>query len=378
MKKIRFSTITHFVLVWLVVLSLFVVGCTRKEAERPLKIGADITLTGQIAYWGQQVQKGLDVAVKNANKIKNAKPIVVVYQDNQGNAKNAISIFQRFSTVDKVSTVISIFTPISKPLRANAAQNKISLLATVVSAVGFGLENEWSFRDFPSQEQQAVAIAQYAYNHMGLRKAVSLVVNDDYGRDGEKVFTREFKRLGGKVIGNDTVDQKTSDVRAQATKLIGLNPDSLFIIVRDTTLGISAKQFRELGFKGQIIGVNAFDAPVVWKAAGSAGDGVVFTSAFIDFTGNPEAASFAEQYKKMHNEDPDWVAVYGYTIGIYLSELLRKANGDPSKLRMELAKLDTDSIRGRLKMNSERDVVSPIGVYERKDNSNVILKKLEL
>jgi len=239
------------------------------------------------------------------------------------------------------------------------------------------LENEWSFRDFPSQTQQAVAIAQYAYKDLGARKAVSVVVNDDYGRDGEKVFVEEFKKLGGEILGTDTVDQSARDIRAQATKLIALNPECLFIVVRDTTLGLAVKQFRELGYDGKIVGVNAFDAPVVWDAAGNAGEGCIFTSAYVDFEGNPQAKSFAEAYKEANNgENPDWVAVYGYTIGGYLCDIVRDADGDPDAVRSGLSTMKASSIRGPLHMNKERDVVSPVGIYERKEGKNVVLKML--
>jgi len=343
----------------------------------PIKVGANITLSGQISYWGEQVKKGLDVAVSDANRDTELRPIEILYQDNQGEAKNAISIFQRFATLEKVSCVLSIFTPVSKPLRPLAEQNRIPLLATVVSAVGFGLENEWSFRDFPSQTQQAIAVAQYAYNDLGSRSAVSLVVNDDYGRDGETVFVEEFAQLGGEILGTDTVDQSARDIRAQATKLIALNPDCLFIVIRDTTLGLAVKQFRELGFKGKIVGVNAFDAPVVWEAAGDAGEGCVFTSAYVDFEDNSEAKAFSQSYEAANSgETPDWVAVYGYTIGAYLCDILRAADGDPDAVRSALSSMQGESIRGPLKMNSDRDVVSPVGVYERRSGKNIVLKML--
>lgn len=345
--------------------------------QSPIKIGANLTLSGGIAYWGQQVKSGLDIAVAEANNESNTRPIKILYQDNQGDANKAISIFQRFTSLDKVSCVLSIFTPISKPLRPLAEQTKTPLLVTVVSAVGFGLENEWSFRDFPSQTQQAIAIAQYAYNELKLKSAVSLVVNDDYGRDGEDVFVNEFKKLGGTILGTDTVDQKATDIRDQAVKLIKLNPDCLFIVVRDTTLGSAVRQFRESGFTGKIVGVNAFDAPVVWETAGKAGEGCIFTSAYVDFESNPQAKKFSEVYKKANDgKSPDWVAVYGYTIGNYLCNALRTADGNQDKVRIALSNMNAESIRGALHMNKERDVVSPVGVYERKSGENVVLKML--
>jgi branched-chain amino acid transport system substrate-binding protein len=353
-----------------------VVGCG-KEDSGEIKLGADLTLSGQTAYWGQQVKKGLDIAVMDGNKEEGQRPIKVLYQDNQGEAKNAISIFKRFTDLDNVSCVISIFTPIAKPLRPLAEQQQVPLLATVVSAVGFGLENEWSFRDFPSQSQQATALASYVYNDMGVRTAVSFVVNDDYGRDGEKVFVEEFQKLGGQVLGTDTVDQSARDMRAQATKLIALDPECLFVVVRDITLGQAVKQFRELGFEGKICGVNAFDSPAVWEAVGDGGEGVVFTSAYVDFAGNDEAKRFATQYKAANDgQAPDWVSVYGYTIGSYLVDILREADGDPALVKEKLANMKANTIRGELHMNEDRDVISPVGIFVREGGENKVLKKI--
>lgn len=357
-------------------ISIFVAGCGGDKSTA-IKIGADLTLSGQTAYWGQQVQKGLDIAVTRANADRAARPIEVLYQDNQGEAKNAITIFQRFANLDKVSCVLAIFTPVAKPLRPLAEQSQIPLVATVVSAVGFGLENQWSFRDFPSQSQQATAAAAYAYGDLALRRAVTLVVNDDYGRDGEKVFIDEFRKQGGQVLGSDTVDQQSRDLRAQAAKLTELKPDCLFVVVRDVTLGQAVKQFRESGFTGAILGVNAFDSPVVWEAAGAAGEGCVFTSAYVDFEANTEAAAFSEAYRKRNGEDPDWVGVYGYTIGNYLCRILRDADGDPAKVRTLLAGMRQESIRGNLVMNASRDVISPIGIYERHEGRNRMLRRID-
>ena len=364
----------HFV--WLAVFAILITAAflllrPKSNDEKNIKIGADITLTGGIAYWGQQIKKGLDIAVLEANKSNSESKIEVIYQDNKGKADQAISIFRQFAEVEKVACVISIFTPVSKPLRPIAEQAQTPLLATVVSAADFGLENEWSFRDFPSQTQQATELAAYLREREKIATAATLVVTDDYGRDGEKIFVDEFKRLGGSVLASEYVDQDDSQVRDQAEKLLKLNPDCIFIVVRDSTLGIAVKQIRELGYKGKIAGVNAFDAPVVWETAGEAGQGCIYTSASIDFENNEQAVRFREAFRLANDgEDPDWVAVYGYTIGQYLIRAARTADGDPVRLREELAKIDEQSIRGQLQMNEKRDIVSPIGVFIREGNSS--------
>jgi len=355
-------------------------GCrtnSKSSGDEPLKIGADLTLTGPTAYWSQQIKKGLDLAVEAANTHSGPRPIQVLYQDNQSNQGQAVSIFQRFATIDQVSVVITCFTPIAKPLRNNAANEQLPLVATVVSALDFGSANEWSFRDFPPQDQQATVLARYSYQKLGLRKVVSLVVNDDYGRDGDTAFRAEFAKLGGEGLRSETMQQTDTNVRPQITKILGDSPDGVLVIVRDNALGIAVKQLREAGFKGRIVGVNAFDAPVVWRAAGNAGEGVVFTSAYIDFAGDKEAREFLNAYKTRYKEEPDWVACYGYTIGQYLVDLLRKSGGDREKLRQALASLDQNSIRGRLRMSEKREVLSPIGIYEYRDGEKRLVTRLD-
>lgn len=352
-------------------------GTAGDGASRPLTIGADLTLTGPTAFWSQQIQKGLDVAVDEANGKAGARKVRVVYQDNQGNPAAAVSVFQRLVDLDGASVVVTCFTPIAKPLRETAASAKVPLLATVVSANDFGLANEWSFRDFPPQDQQATALARHSYGPLGLRKVAALIVNDDYGRDGYKAFSAEFAKLGGSVTGFETMDQKDNDVRAQVTKLLAAGPDGILAIVRDTALGLATKQLREAQFRGKIVGVNAFDSPDVLRAAGQSVEGVVFTSVYIDPEGGAESRAFLDAYRaRFSGEEPDSTAIYGYTIGQYVADNMRKVGGDPAKLRDALSVLDRDSIRGHLTMNTRREVLGPIGIYEYQGGRKRLIEKV--
>jgi len=356
----------YFILAPMLLLTL--TAC-RKDNEtaraEPLVIGADLTLTGPTAYWSEQIRAGLDAAVAEANREPNARPIRVVYQDNQANPAQAASIFQRFATVDDASVVIACFSPVARPLRDLAAQQQVPFLATVVSALHFAAPNEWTFRDFPPNDQQGTALATFAYDSLGLRKVASLVVNDDYGKDGQTAFTAEFTKRGGTMGAAETMTQTANDVRSQVIRILAGQPDGVLVIVRDNALGVAVRQLRENGFTGRILGVNAFDAPTVQRAAGTALRGTVFSSAYVDLQSTPEGAEFARAYAAGHEgTQPDWVVVYGYSIGKYLSAVLRAADGDRTRVQAALATLSVESLRGPLRMSRERDVLSPIAIYE--------------
>jgi len=352
----------------------------RQPGETPsesLKIGANLSLSGNSPYWSQQVKHGLDVAAALANQDTGSRRVELVYLDNQGEAKVGISNFQRLVNIDKVSCVLTAHTYIANPQRALAASSKVPLLATIVSAVGFGAENEWSFLDWPTQEQMAPATAQYAFEELGARKVATLVVNDPYGLDGSRNFVRSFEALGGKILSQVTIDNKDFDARDELLKALDLKPDALFVVAREGALANAVRQARELGFRKSILGVNAFDSPVVWKAAGDAANGVIFSSSFLSTIDNAEHSAFERVYRAQTKEEPDWVSLFGYSIGKYLIASVRSANGDPEAIRKALGSLNEPSLRGAIHMNASREVASTLGLFKRVSGRNELLHKIE-
>lgn len=333
-----------------------------KQEPQVYKIGGVFTLTGGTAYWSEELQKGMEIALEEENK-SGGIPIRGVYEDVQAKPQMAVSAFQKLNEVDKVSVAVSVFTPISQPLRPVADRVKLPLLATITSVRDFAKGYTWSFRDFMTQEQMAGPMGVYAVTKLGLKTAAALVVNDDYGLDGAKAFHETFERRGGKWLGEETFNQKDIDIRSQATKIASLKPEVVLVVGRDQSLGLAIKQLHEAGFKGQLMSVNCLDQPKVWEIAGLAVNNALFASASVDFQGNPNAREFREKFVAKYKTEPDYVAVYGYTIVKYLAPILRESGGDRERIRTSLEKLDVASMRGQLKMDSNREVMSPVAVY---------------
>jgi branched-chain amino acid transport system substrate-binding protein len=345
------------------------------DKNAPPKIGVDFALSGGLSFWGDSFLKGLQLAVDENGREHPDSPVALVIEDNKGDAKNAVTAMRKLSDVDKVAVVLSALTPLSKPLRTLAADTKTPLLASIVATLDFGKENDWSFRDYPTPNQMGSTAANYAFSKLNLRKTVALVVNDEYGKDCLKQFSDTFTSLGGSVPGNETVAQADTDMRAQITKLLASNPDSAYLVIRENALGIAVKQFRELGFKGQILGLNAFDSPVVWRVAGDAGDGVVFVSAFFDHLKNEQTKAFDAAFKDKHGAEPNDTNAYGYSVGKYLIPIVVQAKGDRETVRQLLSKMEAESIRGKIRMLPSRDVLTTVAVYKRQGSTNVLMEE---
>jgi len=346
-----------------------------KSTDGEIKLGVAAALSGPVSFWAESVLQGMQMAVEEHNKADPNQQARVIFEDNAGKADSQIAAMRKLCTSDKVACVVSVLTPYSKPLRPLAKQFNTPLLATVTAALDFGAENEWSFRDYPTADQLAARMAKYAYNDIKLRRAVALVVNDEYGTDCLKIFRQTFEEIGGTFLGSDTVTQTDTDMRAQVTKLIQTNPDTAFLVIRENALGTAVRQFRELGFKGQILGINAFDSPVVWQASGPHGEGVLFANARIDYENNAAAASFQKAFRERYGRDPMHTHAYGYSIAQYLLPLAAQAKGDGEKMRELLASMKAGSIRGEIEMLPSRDVLTGVAIYKRTGDQNIIIKE---
>src|SRR5690606_20385342 len=61
----------------------------------------------------------------------------------------------------------------------------------------------WIFRVCPSDLLHGPALARWAYERLGARRAVVLYSNDEYGRGVIQSFGDTFQASGGEVVSND-------------------------------------------------------------------------------------------------------------------------------------------------------------------------------
>ena len=84
-----------------------------------------------------------------------------------------------------------------------------------------------------------------------------------------------------------------------------------------------------------------------------------------------ESKAFFDEFYKRNNRNPNYPAVYGYTICQYLSNAIKEAKQKDVPLTEILDEIEYDSIRGKIKMKDDRMVYSSIAIYKRENNSSV-------
>lgn len=101
MKKIIILTLA---------LAIFVTACKQKqETQAPqkptVKIGAIFPLSGPVAFWGDALKQGVEMAQEDLGETKFKYEIIL--EDDQMDPKKTALAFQKLVNVDKVDVIIS-------------------------------------------------------------------------------------------------------------------------------------------------------------------------------------------------------------------------------------------------------------------------------
>lgn len=188
------------------------------------------------------------------------------------------------------------------------------------------------FRTCPSDAIQGVQTAAFCRDQLKAKTAAVLYHDNFYGRNLRQVFSDEFTRLGGKIVGsvkvNPLINLEDYDMSDKLDSLLSGKPEVVYVISL-------AKNFSEISHqlakKDLIQGKHK---PVIVSSDGARGEDLVQTGNlsvlegmygyYLPFTGNKV---FAEKYEKKYNKKPSALAAeYSYDIVYLMALAILKGN----------------------------------------------------
>ncbi|MGY4611430.1 ABC-type branched-subunit amino acid transport system substrate-binding protein [Thermostichus sp. MS-CIW-38] len=138
----------------------------QQATQGPVKIGALMSLTGDLQAFGENCLKGIKLAIDQINAAGGilGSPAQVVEADDQTSAQPAIDAAQRLVTVEKVAGIIgALGSGITIPVATTVSvPNRIPQISPASTAPTITTleDNDFLFRTVPSDAYQGVALAQ--------------------------------------------------------------------------------------------------------------------------------------------------------------------------------------------------------------------------
>ena len=328
---------------------------TRSKFGGPIKIGVIAPFSGNAATYGEQVKKGIDIALSEINKGGKQK-IDLIYEDNQFDPKLGLSAYNKLVNVDKVKYLISFGGNVCPVINPKAQQDKVVNFATGCNTLDFNDSFSYNFRFDVSEAAASKALIDYAKDSLQIKKLALLYVNNDWGAIVSQTIKDAAKIDGIVIVDEEKFNEQDRDIHTQLTKLKSAQPDSLFFVSLVNFTPTLLKQVREMGIRSHLL-TNISIQGTSPSILGSVSEGVIYSA--------PKIAQVENSWNKTFNEafpDPDSrnFASWGFDSISLISDALTSQGDNSEKVAEYLHKtkdyagafgvINYDS-RGELKLN---------------------------
>lgn len=349
-------------------------ACNKSDKE--IKIGGISPVTGEAATFGVSTKNGFDMALAewNAKGGVNGKQVKMAFADDKGDPAEAATVWTKLIEQDKVcaivGTVMSKCSLAGAPISQNA---KIPMISTSSTNPKVTTVGDYVFRVCFIDPFQGTVGAKFAWEDLKAKKAACLFdVGNDYTKGLSEFFKAKFTSLGGAVVGYEGHATGTTDFKAQLARLLAAKPDVLYVSDYYNDVALIAKQARELGYKGPMLGGDGWDSPKLTEVGGAAVEGCFFTNHYSQDDTSPLAQDFLKNYKAKYNSTPDALAALGYdAMNVMLDSIQRAGKTDGAAIRDAMAKTDLKTVTGQIKFDADRNPVKSAVIIEIKGGKQV-------
>lgn len=343
------------------------------------KIGTNFELTGSLGDYGTAEQRGVELAVKQANEKAGYEKFQLVSYDNKSDQTESVTISTQLASSDVVGVVgpaSSLASAVTYPILNSAQKIVVSPSATQNNVTRENPSDPtspvypYTFRISFEDSYQGAAMAQYAVDTLGVKKAVVLEDTSlDYAKGLSESFRTQLTKLGGEVVSTQYFVSGDTDFSSILTTIKSQSYDTLFIAGYYTEAALIIKQAREMGIDAVILGGDGFDSETLVNLAGSQNlNKVYYTTAYTTVDASEKLQSFIQAYKDAYHEEPGMFAALAYDSANLLIEAITTTNStDAAVLQETLEKISFSGITGDFTFDETHTPIKTVLVVELVD-----------
>jgi branched-chain amino acid transport system substrate-binding protein len=286
-------------------------GCVTIGPDEPVHIAYWGVLSGADGTLGEDSKRGVEIAIDDLGGKFHDHSILLTTEDAgctpEGGATAASKLAADTSLVALVGSSCSDETVGGIAAITNAGLTTISPSNTrpALSDPNRGPDYAGYLRTAHSDAFQGKAVAEFAYNVLGARKAATIHDGSAYAQALQQVFADNFVAIGGEIVAQEAVAKDATDMRPVLTSVAAKAPDFLYYPVFVAVGGFITSQVREIaGLENvKLAGSDGIFTADFIKGAGPNVEGMYLSSP--DFSAFPDGyASFIEKHNAKYGGAP--------------------------------------------------------------------------
>jgi branched-chain amino acid transport system substrate-binding protein len=367
---------------------IMLAGCAKQTSQPPaaqqqtVKIGVLLSLTGDVAAYGERSRKGIMLAIDEVNSKGgiNGKPLQVILEDAKSSPKDAVAAVQKLIMVDRVSIVVGdVLSSTTLAVAPIAERNKVVLFAPGASNPKLRDAGDYVFRNWASDDYDGSAIAAYAYKRANVKSIAILAQQTDYCLGLAQAFEREFEKLGGKVLIKEYFKTEAVDLRSQLTKIRRAGASAVYVSAEARQTGTALRQAAELRFSPSWFTNLTVDTPECALIAGQNREGVIFSTPAFDLgSERPEVQQFVQAFRAKYKVEPEVTAGHAYDAIKILVSVMQKWGTDAESVKKGLyAVRNFPGVTGLTTFDDHGDVVKGVFIKKISHGKPILLEEFK-
>lgn len=325
-----------------------------------IRVGLILPLTGNLSRFGEIEKMSFQMAadeIDGKGGIK-GKKIELIIEDTSGDPQKGYAAMEKLILQDKVHIISGgCSSSVVWTAAAAAQKNKIPFLVNTASADKI-TERGWDyvFRLNPPVSEYYNAPASFFIEVADVKTFALLYENSNFGKSGAKVFVRQCKRLGMKMVMKVGYDAKDTDFTYLLGKIKAGTPDLVYIISGEMeTAALLVHQSKELKVAKRLYagGSLGFTGMEFQRYAGDDAEYIFSNTLWTPSVSYPGAGDYYNRFISRYHMPPDYHGAQAYAAMKVMEDALKRASSlTPEDLLDSLSKTDIMTPYGPVKFIS--------------------------
>jgi branched-chain amino acid transport system substrate-binding protein len=286
------------------------IGCVEVAPGDPIVLASALVISGPNTDLGLDSQHGVELAIDFRGDVL-GHPVELQPEDDGCNAEGGQTSAQKIVSNPQVVAIVGTScsgaaVPASKII-SDAGYAMVSPSNT--SPALTDPEQAWNpgyLRTAHNDKVQGAAMADFAYNELGVTKAAAIHDGDPYTESLARIFSDSFEELGGEIVAFEAEAPDATNVEPLLTTVAAAGPELIYYPVFIPLGSLITKTAKEVeGLQDVILAAaDGVQSPSFLEASGSAAEGMYDSGPDLSFSNTFYQDEFLPAYEEKYGTEP--------------------------------------------------------------------------
>lgn len=360
------------------IMTAVLAGCggneEREVSSGTFRIGGTGPLTGESAYYGQEVKNGMELAVSEINEAGGiaGKQVEMNFQDDEAEPEKAIQAYDALKEWGVHMIVGAATSDACIALATETAKDNIFLITPSGTAVDC-VSNVNAFQICFSDSKQGVSSAEYIREH-GIAKKIAVIYDSSstYSTGIYESFAKEAKEQKLDIVAAEAFTaENNTDFSEHLQNAKDAGAELVFLPIYYKQACVILKQAADMEYEPAFFGCDGLDGILGVEGFDTAlAEGVMLLLPFTSDDMAEAAQTFAAKYEEMYGYAPSQFAANAYDAVYTIKVATEEAGITPDMSASDMC----DALIGVMTVIEVEGITSIKGVPMKWDEHGMVEK----